>query len=72
VSCSSNVFEKLHSAVDEAVRGLVLHALKHYAELKAELKRELLELAVEAKLALLENKTEVALEKINKIVAMLD
>ena len=66
------VFTKLHEAVDEAVRELVLYALKHYAESVVELKREILELAVEAKLALLENKTSEALKKISKIVALLD
>jgi predicted RecB family endonuclease len=72
VSGSSSVFEKLHEAVDEAVRELVLQVLKHYAESVAELKRELLELAVEAKLALVEGKTETALEKLSKITAILD
>jgi hypothetical protein len=37
-----------------------------------DLKREILILAAEAKLALLENKTNVALEKLNKITALLD
>jgi hypothetical protein len=67
-----SVFEKMHDAVDEAVRELVLYVLKHYVESVVELKRELLLLAVEAKTALVENNTEVALEKINKIIAILD
>jgi hypothetical protein len=66
-----SVFEKLHEAVDEAVRELVLYVLGRYAESVAELKREILALAVEAKLALLENKTSEALERINRIIAML-
>jgi uncharacterized protein YbjQ (UPF0145 family) len=65
-------FTKLHEAVEEAVRELVLYALKHYAEAVVELKREILELAVEAKQALLTGDTETALEKINKITALLD
>jgi peptidyl-tRNA hydrolase len=67
-----SVFEKLHEAVDEAVRELVLYVLGRYAEHNSELKREILALAVEAKLALLENNTREALEKVNKIVALLD
>jgi hypothetical protein len=72
MSDPSSVFERLHEAVDGAVRELVLYVLKHYAESVAELKREVLKLAAEAKLALLEGNTREALEKINKIVAMLD
>ena len=67
-----SALEKLHEAVDEAVRELVLYVLKHYAESVAELKREILALAVEAKLALVENNTREALEKVNKIIAILD
>jgi type IV secretory pathway VirB4 component len=67
-----SVFDKLHEAVDNAVRELVLLALKHYIEAAVDLKREILILAAEAKLALLENKTNVALEKLNKITALLD
>ena len=68
MSDRGDVFEKLH----DAVRELVLLVLRHYAEHASQLKREILELAADAKLALLENKTEVALEKINKITALLD
>jgi FMN phosphatase YigB (HAD superfamily) len=67
-----SVFSKLHEAVDEAVRELVLYVLKHYAESVAELKREILALAAEAKLALVENNTREALEKVNKILTLLD
>jgi hypothetical protein len=67
-----SVFSKLHEAVDEAVRELVLQVLRHYAESVAELKREILVLAVEAKQALVEKDTKTALEKINKIIAILD
>jgi hypothetical protein len=66
------VFSRLHEAVDEAVRELVLYVLKHYAEHVSQLKREILALAVEAKIALVEGRVETALEKINKIAAILD
>jgi FMN phosphatase YigB (HAD superfamily) len=69
--CRGDPFEKLHSAVDDAVRELVLEVLKYYVESVAELKREILELAVEAKLALLENNTNTAVEKLNKLIALL-
>jgi len=67
----ASALDKLHSAVDEAVRELVLEVLKHYVEAAVDLKREILGLAVDAKLALLEGKVEVALEKLSKIVAVL-
>jgi FMN phosphatase YigB (HAD superfamily) len=67
-----SVFDKLHEAVDDAVRELVLYALKHYVESVVELKRELLELAADAKLALLTGDTKTALEKLDKITALLD
>jgi FMN phosphatase YigB (HAD superfamily) len=67
-----SVFSKLHEAVDEAVRELVLQVLRHYVESVVDLKREVLALAVEAKLALVENNTREALEKVNKIIAILD
>ena len=72
MSVSVSVFEKLHRVVEEAVRELVLYVLGQYAGLVAEWKREVLTLAVEAKLALLEDKSEEALKKINEIIAMLD
>jgi hypothetical protein len=67
-----SVFSKLHEAVDEAVRELVLQVLRHYVESVVDLKREILALAVEAKQALVENNTREALEKVNKIIAILD
>jgi len=67
-----SVFSKLHEAVDEAVRELVLQVLRHYVESVVDLKREILALAAEAKLALVENNTREALEKVNKIIAILD
>jgi hypothetical protein len=67
-----SVFSKLHEAVDEAVRELVLLVLRHYVESVVDLKREILALAVEAKQALVENNTREALEKINKILTLLD
>jgi len=72
----TTVLERLHeeviSAVDDAVRKLMFQLLGHYAEYSVMLKKEILELAVEAKLALLSGDTSTALSRLNKIIAMLD
>lgn len=70
------VLEKLHeeviSAVDDAVRKLVLQLLGYHAAYNIALKKEILELAVEAKFALLSGDTDAALNSLNKIIAILD
>jgi DNA-binding FrmR family transcriptional regulator len=70
------ILEKLHeeviSAVDDAVRKLMFQLLRHYTEYSMTLKKEILELAVEAKFALLSGDTDAALNRLNKIIAILD
>jgi hypothetical protein len=70
------ILEKLHeeiiSAVDDAVRKLMFQLLGHYAEYVATVKKEILDLALEAKLALLSGDTDAALNRLNKIIAILD
>jgi hypothetical protein len=70
------ILERLHeeviSAVDDAVRKLMFQLLGHYAEYSTTLKKEILELALEAKFALLSGDTDVALNRLNKIIAILD
>jgi hypothetical protein len=70
------VLEKLHeeviNAVDDAVRKLLFQLLGHYAEYNIALKKEILELAVEAKFALLSGDIDAVLNRLNKIIAILD